>query len=112
MSRKDFDCLKKGQEKGKGKANCNDNAKSGNGQFNNPGQGKNGLYKKFGENDQDHVYHKETMYLYEGLSNVLHKEYSATRSPYAQYYNESDNQIISRKMLGKRGLSNPASLLS
>ncbi|WP_079506420.1 RHS repeat-associated core domain-containing protein [Mesobacillus jeotgali] len=119
MSWRDFDGLKKGQEKGKGnenskgkakgKANCNDNAKSGNGPFNNPGQGKKlGLYKKYGENGKDHVYHKETTYLYEGLSNVLHKEYSATGSPFAEYYNGPDNQIVSRKMFGMHGLSNPA----
>jgi hypothetical protein len=103
MSWKDLDGIGKGKEKGNngkgdekknenattnngkgnGKANCNEASNLGNGNgkgpFNNPGKGKKiGLYKKVGENGEDHVYHKETTYLYEGMSNNLHKEYSET----------------------------------
>jgi RHS repeat-associated protein len=111
MSWKDLDGIGKGKEKsnnGKGKGNCKDQS-PGNGQFNNPGQGKKiGLYKKYGENGNSHVYHKETTYLYEGLSTDLHKEYSATGSPYAEYYKGPNGQLTSRKMFGNHGLSNPA----
>ncbi|RND01165.1 RHS repeat-associated core domain-containing protein [Lysinibacillus halotolerans] len=134
MSWKDYDGNKvasnnnkgnngKGEEKRNENANKNNNKNSnncnlgnpgnGNGPFNNPGQGKKlGLYKKWleenGQNSMDHIYHKKTTYLYEGLSNVLHKEYSESGSPYAEYYQGPDNQTVSRKMFGMHGLSNPS----
>lgn len=42
------------------------------------------------------------------MSTTLHKEYSETGSPYAEYYNGPNGQLTSRKMFGLHGLSNPS----
>ncbi|MBO8172918.1 MAG: hypothetical protein H0Z33_13645 [Bacillaceae bacterium] len=113
-----------GKGKGKGQGNSASNCgkgvskKGGNGKghgpLNNPGQGKKlGLYKNgtFALDDnfsQDHVVHKPTYYLYQGMSNVLHKEYGLSGSPYAEYYMGAEAQLVSRKMFGMHGLSNPS----
>jgi RHS repeat-associated protein len=76
------------------------------------GQGnKYGLYKKAGPgipgfNVKPKL--EQTRYLYLGLSNLIHKEYSDKGSPYAEYYVGPGNEIVSRKMFGLHGLINPA----
>ncbi|MET3695716.1 RHS repeat-associated protein [Bacillus oleivorans] len=93
-----------GNIKGKGPNN-------GNGPFNNPGQGnKFVLYKKWGENPElkEQMDVTETVYLYQGFSTNIHKEYSVSGSPYAEYYMGANNQLVSRKMFGYHGLSNPS----
>ena len=51
---------------------------------------------------------ERTAYLYMGLSNLVHKEYSDKGSPYGEYYTGPGNEIVSRKMFGLHGLVNPA----
>ena len=49
----------------------------------------------------------ESHYYYEGLSHVLHKEYSPSGSPYAEYYVGPNNRVVSQKMFGYHGRSIP-----
>mgnify|MGYP003448562156 CR=1 FL=1 len=73
-------------------ADCSENVNENQ----NPGKGNN---NSLSGNSMKNVYHHETVYLYEGLTNNLHKEYSEAGSPYAEYYKGPDNQTVSRKML-------------
>lgn len=47
-----------------------------------------------------------TRYLYIGLSDALHKEYSPKGSPYAEYYH-ANGQVVSQKMFGLHGRITP-----
>ncbi|WP_284139057.1 RHS repeat-associated core domain-containing protein [Virgibacillus sp. LDC-1] len=87
--------------KGNGKGNGN-----GVGTDNHPGKGNAwGLYKQGqGKKKMEVV---ETRYLYEGLSHLVHKEYSPSGSPYAEYYIGANNRIVSQKMFGYHGRSIP-----
>jgi RHS repeat-associated protein len=92
----------KGANKGSNKG-ANENA------INNGNGNKFGLLKQL-ENDEGALGKpnlEQTRYLYEGLSTVLHKEYSEKGSPYAEYYTGPNSEVVSRKMFGLHGLVNP-----
>jgi YD repeat-containing protein len=100
------DCEKQvpsnGSQKGDNKGQ-NENA------LNNGNGNKFGLLKQL-ENDKGALGKpnlEQTRYLYEGLSTVLHKEYSEKGSPYAEYYTGPNSEVVSRKMFGLHGLVNP-----
>lgn len=117
-----------GNSQGKGQVDCgestthgNSNAKgngNGNGNGNTENKGpnensfmhgngnKNGLYKDGTVPSVSDV--ERSSYLYQGLSSLLHKEYSDKGSPYGEYYNGPNGEVISKKMFGLHGLVNPA----
>lgn len=104
----------KGKSQGKSNKDCTPvltGKGNGNSPLDNPGQGnKYGLYKKLDENPElkEQMDVTETAYLYQGFSTNIHKEYSKSGSPYAEYYRGANNQVVSRKMFGYHGLSNPS----
>ncbi|MFT9487212.1 MAG: RHS repeat-associated core domain-containing protein [Tepidibacillus sp.] len=97
----------KAQTNGKGNGSSKNNGK-GNGysKYNNPGQGlKLGIYKNGQYPNRLDI--TKSRYQYEGLSNLLLKEYGDKGSPYAEYYLGPMNQVVSRKMFGLHGLAEP-----
>ncbi|MEX2103748.1 MAG: RHS repeat-associated core domain-containing protein, partial [Bacilli bacterium] len=102
---------------GKGKGNSNGNGNADNkgpneNAFQNGNGNKYGLYKDGtvpsdeGLKGQADV--ERSSYLYQGLSSLLHKEYSDKGSPYGEYYNGPNGEVVSKKMFGLHGLINPA----
>jgi RHS repeat-associated protein len=118
-----------GKSQGKGQTDCGEASTHGNSQVtgngnanaNNKGSNENafqsgngnkyGLYKDGtvpGDGDfKGHPDVERTAYLYQGLSSLLHKEYSDKGSPYGEYYNGPNGEVISKKMFGLHGLVNP-----
>jgi RHS repeat-associated protein len=92
-----------------GKSNGNVKSQGGNALLNGNGN-KYGLLKKLGHPLMPDMKAdvEQTSYLYMGLSNTIHKEYSDKGSPYAEYVMGPNQSIVSRKMFGLHGLSNPA----
>ena len=98
-----------GKEKNNGNNGQSNNSNgNGYGKYNNPGQGnKYGIYKHQGDPITFKPSDTEaTRFMYIGLSNTLHKEYSSKGSPYAEYY-QANGQVISQKMFGLHGKTTP-----
>ena len=112
--------------KGNSKSPCNSNSK-GNSKSNNgkssSGKGvlnaaengnglKKGLYKNklSGEDGlipPEDLDIEKTTFQYQGLSNILNKEYGENGQPYAEYYIGPNNQVVARNMTGLHGLVTP-----